>query len=341
MKEKLVVYPMLIFLILISACTPPDNPDPETKLPVAEALKILRQQEEENITDLEKAELYAQFLKDYPESEEAFYAIDGFLYYQRTATGDLAEAVRDVANLRPLISHAGAALKTDLLLCSQYSDLNDKAGFTDLCEKITRQNLAFSDISNLMAISTRFSAWETLENLITIAEPVANSEAFAAENSDRVLSPEQLERGGNNRKSIVLANKGLLQAVSGDLDLAFQTLEEAESLLARNGMDQPINVTFDYFKGKALALKGDFEAAAISLAKSARANENKAALQELKNIYTSINGSDSGFADYQLAMTRKVTTIVPDFDLLGYDGKQHSLADLGGKATLIAFWSPT
>ena len=338
MNKLLFFHVLIVVLLLLSSCAQEEKASDETTLTAAEALKKLYALEEDDFSKSELIQLCYDFAAKYPHSKEAFNAVDGMAYY---AGSKSKEAIRLVKKIKPMLTHPDTLQKTNFLLCQMYEAVGEKSEFIICAAELLKNDLPFSKALELMSMSVSLETWNTLETYINKYESLANGEAFAKENADKPLKPERIAKAGRIRKSAILSYQGALLASKGEIDAAFNTLNKAEKLLIRNGMDQPLHAPQDYFRALAFLGKGETKKAKLYLAKSARDNDNKAAWEKLKVLYSASTGSLEGFEDYFIDLARKTTTILPEFNLEGYDSKQHSLSEMSGKATLVAFWAPT
>lgn len=333
---------LLLAMILATSCSQPETADIEPKLDAEEAFKLANQQLEKAETNQEKAEICKLFIQQYPNSEDLPNAVDGLTYFQGTLGGEMAAALQVVEEIRPQVIDIAIANRVDLMLCQKYAELGDLEKFNSTAAMLLQQELNFGICFQLMEPAALVEDWDTLNTLADKALPFANAEAFAAQYPDDNFSPERIAAAGKSRLGIVTAYKGWARANIGETVKALEDFDLAETLLSRDSMGQPAWVPLDYYRGKTQVLRGDMVSAIPFIAKAAIRQSNSFAVEELKSLYALENDDLAGFDDFLSGEISKVSMPIIDFDLPGYDGEQHSLADLGGdKATLIVFWHPT
>ena len=169
---------------------------------------------------------------------------------------------------------------------------------------------------------------------------MATLDAVRVEYPDPDCSEEELAETVNNRVGMLLVKDGWARANQGEIDEALVDFAKADKLIPRYYFGMP-EYDLNLYWGRALTMKGDFEAAVGRLETYGLIMRNEEALAGLKDAYIGLHGSEVDYEAWAAEHRRSIATTIDDFEMPDYKGGRHRFSDLRSDVTLVSLWFPT
>jgi tetratricopeptide (TPR) repeat protein len=289
----------------------------------------------------EKVAIFEEFVRAYPDSEEAIDALGAVIYLRSKKLDDpdgavlFAEAARSMASDPKTRFEDGIMLHDISLQAGNPVDLRMIAD-----ELAAARPLNFVEHLSVVEEAEKAGAWEVMLEHSTSMGQFANAETFRSDYPDDDFSDERVEFSVKRRRGWASAYEGAALIHLDRLDEASAVFEEAADLSALSNYVGVPEIPLNRYWGKAELLHGRPDRAAELLAADALIGRDDAALVDLKAAYVATNGSEEGFESYALAVRQSIATVIDDVTLNNYSGDPVSLASMSGKVFVMAFWNP-
>lgn len=306
----------------------------------AEAYKQAREKRKEANTE-ERLAITKAFLAEFPESGQTATALDAVFYYQGGELGDMAGAIAYAEEIRSRISDPEIAQDVDRELMGFYGESGMTEKMLVLADRLGAVGvLDFSDHWNIVESAVNAEHWALARDYCAKARLMATAEAVRAEYTDPDRSEEELAETVNNRIGMLLVKDGWARANQGQLDEAMADFAKADKLIPRYYFDLP-EYDLNLYWGRALTMKGDFEAAIEKLETYGLIMRNEEALAGLKEAYIGLHGGGSDYEAWAAEHHRSIATTIDDFEMPDYQGKRRRFSEIRGDVTLVSLWFPT
>lgn len=289
----------------------------------------------------EEVQIFEEFVRAYPDSEEAVDALGAVIYLRSYKLDDMdgavsfAEAARSMASDPKTRFDYGIKLHEVAVEAGKVVDLRRIAD-----ELAAERPLSFVEHLSVVEEGEKAGAWELVLEHATSMGQFANAETFRNDYPDDDFSDERVESSVNRRRGWASAYEGAALIHLDRLDEASAVFEQAADLSALSNYVGVPETPLNRYWGKAELLQGRPERAAELLAPDALMGRDDSALGDLRNAYVATNGSEEGFESYLLAVRKSIATVIDDVTLENYSGNPVSLASISGKVFVMAFWNP-
>ena len=289
----------------------------------------------------ERVVITKKFLEEYPASEHTADALDAIYWYQGTEMGDLAGALGYAEALRARIDDPETAVDVDKLMIAYYGEAGKTGKTVELAERLAAvDELDFDDHWNVIEGAVKAGKWQLSRDYCAKAGMMASAQAYRRENGARELTDEEVEEAVDLRKGMLLVKDGWARANLGEVDRALADFATADELIPRYYFDVPEYDLYVYW-GRALIMKGAFEAAIDRFALNALVMQNEDALAGLKEAYATARGGGDGFDAWAANLHLEIAPRLPDFEMPDYAGNRHRFSDIQEDVTLLTLWFPT
>lgn len=202
------------------------------------------------------------------------------------------------------------------------------------------QAMAFGAQLELMRSASAAEAWPLALEVASAAMANASAEAFAADYPDREYDAATLAERGENRKGLVLTQRGWARFNLGEVDAGLGDLAEAEQRLTTGFTGLPDNELHRVW-GRALVAAGERGKGVKKLALVGIFGGDHEALELAREHHASLDPSQD-FEAYLWQLRRESGPKLPSFEATDYDRVARDYQELKGKeATLLTFWFPT
>lgn len=182
--------------------------------------------------------------------------------------------------------------------------------------------------------------WAAVRDLCAEAEGKLTAEFVRAQNPNRKMTDEQVQRTLTNARAELNRQYGRAFVGLGDLPAAVGKFAEASKYSTYNYAGVAYGgVTQDW--AKALIATGDHAGALKLLAPEALIYGDADALKLYEQAWTAAGNDIAGFAAHLGKARAEAARPAPDFTAFGYDGKPVTFADVKGEVTFLGFWFPT
>ena len=289
----------------------------------------------------EEVQIFEEFVRAYPDSEEAIDALGAVIYLRSKKLDDLGGAVSFAEAARSMASDPKTRFEYGIKL----NDISVQAGHpVDLRmiadELAAERPLNFVEHLSVVEEGEKAGAWELVFDHATSMGQFANAETFRSDYPDDDFSDERVEFSVKRRRGWASAYEGAALIHLDRLDEASAVFEEAADLSALSNYVGVPEIPLNRYWGRAELLQGRPERAAELLAPDALMGRNESALDDLRAAYVAFCGSEEGFEDYILSVRQSIATVIDDVTLDNYSGNPVSLASMSGKVFVMAFWNP-
>ena len=289
----------------------------------------------------EEVQVFEEFVRAYPDSEEAVDALGAAIYLRGYKLDDLngavsfAEASRSMASDPKTRFDIGIKLHEVAVEAGKVIDLRMIAD-----ELAAERPLNFVEHLSVVEEAKKSVEWELVLEHATSMGRFATAETFRNDYPDDDFSDERVDFSVQRRRGWASAYEGAALIHLDRLDEASVVFEEAADLSALSNYVGVPETPLNRYWGQAELLQGRPARAAELLAPDALIGGNESAFDDLKAAYELINGSEEGFESYLLTTRQRIATVIEDVTLGNYSGDPVSLASMAGKVYVMAFWNP-
>jgi tetratricopeptide (TPR) repeat protein len=289
----------------------------------------------------EEVQIYEEFVRAYPDSEEALDALGAVIYLRSKKLDDLDGAVSFAVTARSMASDPKTRFEYGIKL----HDVSVQAGRpVDLKktadELAAERPLNFVEHLAVVEEAENGGEWDVMLDHSTAMRQFANAETFRADYPDDDFSDERVEFSVNRRRGWASAYEGAALIHLDRVDEAMTVFEEAAELSTLSNYVGVPEFPLNKYWGKAELIQGRPERAAELLAADALMGRDEVALDDLRAAYVASNGSELGFDSYLATVRQNIATVIDDVTLDDYSGNSVSLASMSGKVYVMAFWNP-
>jgi len=289
----------------------------------------------------EEVQIFEEFVRAYPDSEEAVDALGAVIYLRGHKLDDLngavsfAEASRSMASDPKTRFDIGIKLHEVAVEAGKVIDLRMIAD-----ELAAERPLNFVEHLSVVEEAKKSVEWELVLEHATSMGRFATAETFRNDYPDDDFSDERVDFSVQRRRGWASAYEGAALIHLDRLDEATTVFEEAADLSTLSNYVGVPEFPLNRYWGKAELMQGRPERAAELLAPDALMGRDESALDDFRAAYVATNGSEEGFENYQSAVRQSIATVIDDVTLNNYSGDSLSLASMAGKVYVMAFWNP-
>jgi hypothetical protein len=291
----------------------------------------------------EKLAIAQKFLKEFPDSTYTPNVLNTALRHMAETGQNSDDSIAFFVEVRSKISDPEVGTQLDLRLIRLLVDNGKTTEFRTLALQLAENDLLkFYDCVRVIQYCYETNQFDLIQTLADKAQPFANAESVRADSRSKDQPDEIYEMWGNDRQALLLMVYAMIKTKQGLFEEGLADFAKAEGLALKNIFGLPTDqYPLHQQWGLALMEKGDHREAFDKLALVALVMGNAEAYTALRQAYVGFNGSEEGFEAYALSVQQNLVPKIEDFTLPGYDGKDHSLAELRSKVTLVNFWHPT
>jgi len=289
----------------------------------------------------EEVQIFEEFVRAYPDSEEAIDALGAVIYLRSNKLGDLEGAVSFAEIARSMASDPKTRFEYGIKL----HDISVQAGHSvdlrNIADELAAERpLNFVEHLAVVEEAEKGDEWDVMLEHSASMRQFANAETFRADYPDDDFSDERVESSVNRRRGWASAYEGGALIHLDRLDEATTVFEEVAELSTLSNYVGVPEFPLNKYWGKAELAQGRPERAAELLAADALMGRDEAALEDLRAAYVATNGSNEGFESYLATVRQSIATVIDDVTLDDYSGNSVSLASMSGKVYVMAFWNP-
>jgi len=289
----------------------------------------------------EEVQIFEEFVRAYPDSEEAIDALGAVVYLRSKKLDDLEGAVSIAETARSMASDPKARFEYGIKLHDISVQAGRSADLKNIADELAAvRPLSFVEHLAVVEEAEKGGEWEVMLEHATSMAQFANAKTFRADYPDDDFSDERVEFSVNRRRGWASAYEGAALIHLDRLDEATTVLEEAADLSTLSNYVGVPEFPLNRYWGKAELMQGRPERAAELLAPDALMGRDESALDDFRAAYVATNGSEEGFENYQSAVRQSIATVIDDVTLNNYSGDSLSLASMAGKVYVMAFWNP-
>jgi len=288
-----------------------------------------------------EVQIFEEFVRDYPDSEEAIDALGAVIYLRSRELDDRDGAVSFAQTARSMASDPKTRFEFGIMLHDISVQGGDPVDLRLIAEELEAERpLNFVEHLSVVEEGEKARAWDLVLEHATSMTAFANAETFRADYPDDDFSDERVDYSVKRRRGWAAAYRGAALTHLDRLDEAIKIFEDAAELGALSNYagvpETPLNRSW----GKAELLQGRPDRAAELLAPDALMGRDDSALEDLRTAYVATNGSEQGFESYLASVRQSIATVIDDVTLESYSGNPVSLASMSGKVYVMAFWNP-
>jgi len=294
-------------------------------------------------TEEEKISLWLGFLERNPDTEYTVGTVNYLLNVRYMRNDDPEGAIRFIEDTLAKITDTDRRRQVKLLSVRVYGKAGMRDKLVALADEIAGGGgLGFNDHAAFASAGVEAGAWQLALDHAEAALKLATPEAVKAEfeKAGRKIDDARAERTSRRRTGSNMAIKGWALVNLGRTEEGLATFAEAVDKTPYHYVGVP-NSQLDVYWAETLIRAGDYKAALDKIAPDAIMLGSDEAKALFKKAYVALNGSEAGLDEFTWKKRLEIARSVDDFTLPGYDGKRHSLSELRGKVTLLAFWFPT
>ena len=289
----------------------------------------------------QEVEVFEEFVRAYPNSEEAIDALGAVIYLRSKKLDDLDGAVSFAESARSMASDPKTRFEHGVRLHEVSVEAGNPADLRLIADELAAvRPLNFVEHLAVVEEAEKGGEWELMLEHATSLRRSANAETFRADYPDDDFSDERVEFSVNRRRGWASAYEGAALIHLDKLDEATTVFEEAAGLSTLSNYVGVPEFPLNKYWGKAELMQGRPERAAELLAADALMGRDEAALDDLRAAYIASNGSEDGFDGYVATVRQSIATVIDDVTLDDYSGSSVSLASMAGKVYVMAFWNP-
>jgi len=289
----------------------------------------------------EEVQVFEEFVRAYPDSEEAIDALGAVIYLRSKKLDDLDGAVSFAATARSLASDPKTRFEFGIRLHDVSAQAGNPVDLRVIADELAAERpLNFVEHLSVVEKGEKAGAWELVFDHAKSMGQFANAETFRSDYPDDDFSDERVESSVQRRRGWAAAYKGAALIHLDRLDEASAVFDEAADLSELSNYVGVPETPLNRYWGKKELLQGRPERAAELLAPDALMGHDESALDDLKAAYVASNGSEEGFEDYILSVRQSIATVIDDVTLNNYSGDPVNLASMSGKVFVMAFWNP-
>ena len=289
----------------------------------------------------QEVEVFEEFVRAYPNSEEAIDALGAVIYLRSKKLDDLDGAVSFAESARSMASDPKTRFEHGVRLHEVSVEAGNPADLRLIADELAAvRPLNFVEHLAVVEEAEKGGEWELMLEHATSLRRSANAETFRADYPDDDFSDERVEFSVNRRRGWASAYEGAALIHLDKLDEATTVFEEAAELSTLSSYVGVPEFPLNKYWGKAELMQGRPERAAELLAADALMGRDEAALDDLRAAYIASNGSEDGFDGYVATVRQSIATVIDDVTLDDYSGSSVSLASMAGKVYVMAFWNP-
>jgi hypothetical protein len=288
----------------------------------------------------EKVTLASDFLAVHPDSEYTGRLLSTVAYYQGHEMEDMEGALATVTGVLQRIVDPEVKFDGLKVLVEMYGEAGRPQELESTVTEL--QNLGelrFSDHLEVMEAATDAEAWNLVVEHAQAGLQQADAATFRADYPDEEYSDEDAEKAASKRRALAQAYTGWGSANQGQVDEALTAFAAGEPDATFNYVGVPETPLYRFW-GLTAARAGDHERALELLARDAVIGGDETALGAFRESFAAIK-PDGDFDVFERQTRDRLATVVDDFTLTDYDGREVSFSDSAGKVVLLAFWFPT
>jgi tetratricopeptide (TPR) repeat protein len=290
----------------------------------------------------EEVQIFEEFVRAYPDSEEAIDALGAVIYLRNKKLDDLDGAVAFAQTAWSMASDPKTRFEQGILLHDISVEAGDPVDLRVIADGLeAARPLNFVEHLAVVEEGEKVDdAWELVLEHATAMEALATAETFRSDYPDDDFSDERVDFSVKRRRGWSVAYTGAALTNLGRLEEASAVFEGAEELGALSNYVGLPETPLNRYWGKAELLQGRPDRAAELLAPDAVMGRDESALDDLRAAYAAANGSEEGFDSYLASVRQSIATVIDDVTLNDYSGRPVSLASMNGKVYVMAFWNP-
>ena len=328
----------LLFIVLgATHCAQNGGPAPSADVAFAEMRKVL--------APLDKAEeqlpILETFIRDYPDSQEALYALQDVVYFRAEELDDVDGAMEVVQGALGQIEDPELRFQVGLMAHDLSTRTGESIDLRMIADELAdHRKLKFVDHLAIVEAAAETDDWQLMLEHSTAMAEYATAETFRADYPDDDFSDARVESSANRRRAWSLAYQGGALTNLGELQEAALVFEEATAFPATTNYVGVPETPINRFWGQAELMQGRPERAAELFAHDAIMGGDATALAGLKKAFVEMKGSEDGFDAYLVSSRQLIARFLDDVTLTNYSGDPVSLSSMSGKVLMISFWNP-
>ena len=289
----------------------------------------------------EEVRVFEEFVRAYPDSEEAIDALGAVIYLRSKKLDDLHGAVSFAESAWSIAGDPKNRFEFGIKFHEISVQTGDPADLRMIAEELAAARpLKFVEHLAVVEEAEKTGEWELMLEHSAMMGQFANAKTFRADYPDDDFSDERVDFSVKRRRGWASAYEGAALVHLDRVDEALAVFQEAVDLSTLSNYVGVPEVPLKKYWGKAELLQGRPERAAELLAADALMGRDEFALGDLRAAYVATNGSEEGFDAYAASVRKDIATVIGDVTLDDYSGKPVSLASMAGKVYVVAFWNP-
>jgi tetratricopeptide (TPR) repeat protein len=289
----------------------------------------------------EEVKIFEEFVRAYPDSEEAIDALGAVIYLRSKKLDDLEGAVSFAETARSMASDPKTRFEYGIKLHEAAVEAGTPVDLENIADELAAERpLNFVEQLAVVEEAEKGGEWELMLEHSALMGQFANAETFRSDYPDDDFSDERVDFSVKRRRGWASAYKGAALVHLDRVDEATAVFEEAADLSTLSNYVGVPEIPLRKYWGKAELIQGRPERAAELLAADALMGRDDSALVDLKAAYVATNGSEAGFDSYVGSIRQSIATVIDDVTLNNYSGNQVGLASMTGKVYVMAFWNP-
>ena len=308
-----------------------------------EDLKAVNRAWEKAKTGEEKVQLGNEFLKRHKERPEIVdiiesIAINGYLKELKDPDRMMVFAQEQTADLGDPKLKKQAELMF-VRLCSEALDRDCLRKHVN--ELKSKHALSLKEHEEISAAALKAKDWETAQLYSNMLLKQNTAATIRAEAGNQILSEDQVNDAIDHNRCRGLLRLGKALTGKGDLDAAIAIYRKASQSATYNYAGFP-NLPYrdlNLLWAQTLLQKGDYQTAIEKISVDAIICEREDARAVLKKAYEMAKPGDDVEEFIDHTRTR-IAKLIPELQVVDYDGKKVRYNKLKGKVTLISCWSP-
>jgi len=289
----------------------------------------------------EEVLIFEEFVRAYPDSEEAIDALGAVIYLRSKKLDDLDGAVSFAQTAWSMAIDPKTRFEYGVRLHEISVEAGNPVDLRVIADELAADRpLDFVEHLAVVEEAEKGGEWELMLEHSASMGQFANAETFRADYPDDDFSDERVDFSVKRRRGWASAYQGAALVHLDRVDEAMAVFEGVADLSTLSNYVGVPEIPLNRYWGKAELIQGRPERAAELLAPDALMGRDDSALDDLRAAYIATNGTEEGFESYALAVRQSIATVIDDVTLDNYSGDPVSLASMGGKVFVMAFWNP-
>jgi len=289
----------------------------------------------------QEVQVFEEFVRAYPDSEEAIDALGAVIYLRSEKLDDLDGAVSFAVTARSMASDPKTRFEYGVRLHEVSVEASRPVDLRNIAEELAAERpLNFVEHLAVVEEAEKGGDWELMLEHSALMGQFANAETFRSDYPDDDFSDERVDFSVKRRRGWASAYEGAALIHLDRVDEALTVFEEAVELSTLSNYVGVPEIPLNRYWGQAELMQGRPDRAAELLAADALMGRDDGALDDLRAAYAASNGSEEGFDDYASAVRESIATVIDDVTLNNYSGDPVSLGSMSGKVYVMAFWNP-